>query len=130
MSARCALLSVRVAIVTTRTYACAERSLYKSGLPSEFRLAFSLRSLHGTLTVSLCASVSLSRLVSALHVSALHVFALHDSALLRLRLCVRLVSASPPPRLRLASASRSSRTTPTFGAVGVEPAAATPALHK
>ena len=38
-SARCAPLTVRVAIVTTHTYACAARSLYRRALPSEFRLA-------------------------------------------------------------------------------------------
>ena len=69
--ARRAPLTVRVVTIAKSTYACAARSLYRSATPREFRLAFSQRSLHGTLPVFLSASVRLcSPMCSALHVSA------------------------------------------------------------
>ena len=65
--ARCAPLTVRVAIVTTRTYACAARSLYKykSALPSEFRLAFFFTFIaRNSAGFSLLVSASALRFVS------------------------------------------------------------------
>ena len=93
--ARCAPLIVREAILTTRTYACATRSLYRSALPSEFRLACSQRSLHGTLPVVVSASVRLCLCSFLLYSSLL------SSVLCSARLC-------------LDPASRSSRRTTAF----------------
>ena len=61
--------------------------------------------------------------VSALHVFALHVFALHVSALLVSVFALVFVSA-------LVSAFHSSRSTQTFGAVAVEPAATNSTLTR
>ena len=112
--ARCAPLIVRVAIVTTRSYACAARSLYRSALPSEFRLTYFLfhctelcrfLPLHHRCRSSLRRFFCLLLLRFAFLSS--RPCALH-SGLLCIRLCfafcAALVSASSPPfarRLRL-----------------------------
>ena len=107
-AARCASLTVRVAIVTTRTHAYAARFLYSSALPSEFYS----RSLHRTLPVFFAASspffclcICLWSWLSLIYCCGLFCsalvssFALLSSRLLLcscLALCSALVSSSVP----------------------------------